>query len=468
MRQDFSAWITRRTAVQIGLAALGAVAPRVRAASVVPTIDVGPDGPVGDLRAIQIEPYIAAHPSKPGSLIVSGAEAIPGESGVHVEGLTRGGLKATAYASADGGSTWLATELNPAGAPPVSVNNWVTYGGDGTAYYSTTESPAAGGSFIGVYRSTDEGRSWGGHVRAPGDGYDQPRIVAGTGSNAMTVYIAAAYGGIGVLRSVDAGATFELVSRISPSNLGNQPREPLILADNSLLIPYADFPTRASQALTACRIYVIRSENGGASFDTPHFVADIPRSFPGGGVGFATDLSNGKFRGRIYAVWDSGDFGARLISFPPNRRREETGTHREISTAYSTDNGKSWSTPKQIQQPGLGPAFMGCLAVAPNGTLGVLWIQHEKYETNPRDYRAWFAASTDGGETFAPPHVASRSVSHPNRPELEKLDYLKTRYRGGDYIGLAAASDSVFHAVWADARDGLFRIFHAPIRVMPG
>jgi hypothetical protein len=440
----------------------------MRAASVAPAVDVGPDGPVGDLRSIQIEPYIAAHPSKPGSLIVSGAEVIPGKSGVQVEGLTQGGLKATAYATADGGRTWLATESNPAGDPPVSVNNWVTYGGDGTAYYSTTEFPAAGGSHIGVYRSTDEGRSWGGRVRAPGEGYDQPRIVAGTGSNATTVYIAAAYGGIGVLRSVDAGASFELVSRISPGSLGNQPREPLILADNSLLIPYADFPTRATQPLTASRIYVIRSENGGASFDTPHFVADMPRSFPGGGVGFATDLSNGNFRGRIYAVWDSGDFGARLISFPPNLRREETGAHREISTAYSIDNGKSWSTPKQILQPGLGPAFMGCLAVAPNGTLGVLWIQHEKYETNPRDYRAWFAASTDGGETFTPPHAVSSAVSRPNRPELEKFDYLKTRYRGGDYIGLAAASDSVFHAVWADARDGLFRIFHAPIRIAPG
>jgi hypothetical protein len=340
VRQQLPARMTRRTAVQIGLAALGSAGPRLQGSSLLPAVEVGPDGPVGDLRTIQIEPYIAAHPSKPGSLIVSGAEAIPGKFGVHVEGLTQGGLQATAYASADGGRTWLATDLNPSGDPPVSVNNWVTYGGDGTAYYSTTESPVAGASYIGVYRSINEGRSWGGHVRAPGDGYDQPRIVAGTGSNATTVYIAAAYGGIGVLRSVDSRASFELVSRISPSNLGNQPREPLILADNSLLIPYADFPTRASQALTESRIY-------------------------------------------------------------------------------------------------------------------------------PRDYGAWFAASTDGGETFTPPRAVSRAVSRPNHPELEKLDYLKTRYRGGDYVGLAAASDSVFHAAWADARDGLFRIFHAPIRVVP-
>jgi hypothetical protein len=148
---------------------------------------------------MQIEPYIAAHPSKPGSLIVSGAEVIPGISGVHVDALTQG--------------------------------------------------------------------------------------------------------------------------------LGNQPREPLVLAENSLLIPYADFPTRVTQVLTASGIYVIRSENGGASFDTPHFVTDMPGSFPGGGVGFATDLSNGKFRGRIYAVWDSGDFGIESPFHPGARSEAEIDSY---------------------------------------------------------------------------------------------------------------------------------------------
>lgn len=270
--------------------------------------------------------------------------------------------------------------------------------------------------------------------------------------------------GIAVLRSSDSGASFEVASRISPSNLGAQPREPLILADGSLLIPFADFPAGAEQSLTASRMYVIRSEDGGRVFDHPHFVADVPRAFPGGGCAFATDLSDGPFRGRIYAVWESGDFGGRIVSWTP-RRREESGTRRELSIAYSTNNGRSWSAPKQVAEPGLGPAFMGCAAVAPNGTLGALWIQHEKYETNPRSYRAWFAASTDGGDTFTPAQAVSSAVSIPDRRQMEKIDYLRTRYRGGDYIGLAAAADSVFNAVWADARDGAFRIFHAPVRV---
>ncbi len=98
-----------------------------------------------------------------------------------------------------------------------------------------------------------------------------------------------------------------------------------------------------------------------------------------------------------------------------------------------------------------------------NGTLGALWIQHEKFETNPRNYRAWFAASSDGGETFSAPRTLSSAISRPNRTELAKINYLQTRSRGGDYIGLAAGADSVFHAAWADARDGLFRIFHASV-----
>jgi hypothetical protein len=45
---------------------------------------------------MQVEPYIAAHPSKPGSLIVSGAELIEGR------------FLAKAYARLDAGKSWLA------------------------------------------------------------------------------------------------------------------------------------------------------------------------------------------------------------------------------------------------------------------------------------------------------------------------------------------------------------------------
>ena len=184
----------------------------------------------------------------------------------------------------------------------------------------------------------------------------------------------------------------------------------------------------------------------------------------GGGGEFAIDLSGGPYRGRIYAAWEDGDFGGKLISWPPDLRREESGTRRELVIAYSNDQGKSWSAAKRIEPSSSGPAFMGSIAVSPEGVLGALWIKHEVYETNPQNYRAWFAASLDGGETFTPPTPVSSAVSRPNRSLLSKVDYLRTRFRGGDYIGLAASSDSMFHAVWADARNGAFQTFYAPIQ----
>jgi len=410
---------------------------------------------VGNLQTIQAEPCIAAHPSKPDTLIVSAAEFVEGR------------FQAKAYASQDAGKTWNATEPDRSEGSIFSVNNWVSYGGDGTAYYSILGHPAGGENYIGVCRSADGGRSWKDPVKVPGQSYDQPRIVANTGKGAAMVYVAAKLDGIAVLRSSDAGASFEIASRVAPSNLGAQPRNPLILEDESLLIPFADFPSEPDQPVTASRIYVIRSVDGGASFDRPRYVADVPRAFPGGGVAFATDLSRGPFRGRIYAVWEDGDFGGKIVSRTPKFQREESGSHRELAISYSANHGRKWSAAKRMAAPDSGPMFMGCAAVAPDGTLGLLWIQHEKYEKNPRDYSVRFAASTDGGETFTPPQVVSSAISRPNRAELAKIDYLATRPRGGDYNGLAAASDSTFHAVWADARDGLFHIFHAPIRVVP-
>lgn len=121
--------------------------------------------------------------------------------------------------------------------------------------------------------------------------------------------------------------------------------------------------------------------------------------------------------------------------------------------------------PKVVTRGETGPAFLGCLAANREGTVGALWVQHERYEVNPRDYRIWFAASRDGGETFTSPVPVSSAVSRPNLAETTKIDHVRTRNRGGDYIGMAVTSDSVFHAVWADARDGLFHLFHSPLSV---
>ncbi len=58
---------TRREFALLGLPALATTLPtNLMAAQPFGSIEIGPDRPVGEPRAIQVEPYIAANPS-PGS-----------------------------------------------------------------------------------------------------------------------------------------------------------------------------------------------------------------------------------------------------------------------------------------------------------------------------------------------------------------------------------------------------------------
>jgi hypothetical protein len=65
-------------------------------------------------------------------------------------------------------------------------------------------------------------------------------------------------------------------------------------------------------------------------------------------------------------------------------------------------------------------------------------------------------------ENFSLPTTVSDKVSCSD-PKLNPEPYFKTRLKGGDYIGLAAAADGSFHAVWIDARDGAFRLYTSRI-----
>jgi hypothetical protein len=445
---------TRRTALRIGAAAATGVSMgSLRAASDQLRIDVGPDRPLGGPAAIQVEPCIAADPSVPGRLIVSSAEYV------------RGAFRPKAWFSGDSGENWRGIDLTQFGNPTMSANNWVAYSGEGVAWLSTNRIEPSEKSYIDIYRSVDGGITWSDGVTLPGDGYDQPRMIAAPKGPHQSLYVVAMLAGIRVTRSDDSGASFQLTSQISPNNLGNQPRNPLILVDGSLVIPFTDFPADLALAVNTSRMFVIRSTDQARTFDHPHFIADVPRAFSGGGLDIATDLSSGPFRGRLYAVWESGDFGGKFVRRSSGFEHEESGARRELSFAHSTNEGKTWSVATRVSQAGRGPCFMGCLAVAPNGMIGVLWIQHEHYETNPRAFRTWFAVSVDGGETFTAAHVISRAVSVADRARLEKVPFIGPRSRGGDYIRLAADADSAFHAVWADARDGLFRIYHSRLQV---
>ena len=423
-------------------------------------VEIGPNVRASDKGVSHVEPYIAAHPENPRNLIIVASHNVEGK-----------GVIAEAFATADAGKTWAHSPLPQlresllANKFKHAVDVWVTYAPDGVAYLShlaDLKIQERSLDQILFYRSEDQGKTWQGPTFIlPRGSFDRPSMVAsGTKSNKRIYVVASDGGGFDVLRSDDGGISFKTAASIQPDNLAHQPHHPVVLPDGSLLVPYDDYPPISvkelheirrdprKQRLNSSRIYVVRSRDGGVTFDLPQFVADIPRMFPGG-LEMAVDISNSKFRGRIYAIW--------------NGERED---FRNVTVAYSTDAGTSWLKSAVLRAESAGPAHFYSLAVSHDGTVGVSWLQHETGEGKEHCYRIHFAASLDGGETFTSPHVVSDIVSCPD--STSNKETIGRWARGGDYMGLAAAADGSFHPVWVDARDGAFQVYTARIELRKG
>jgi len=63
-------------------------------------------------------------------------------------------------------------------------------------------------------------------------------------------------------------------------------------------------------------------------------------------------------------------------------------------------------------------------------------------------------AVSDSLDAFVEPFVVA-----------DRMDTVSTAWpHGGDYVGLAADGDGVFHPVWTDTRSGKFRVYTAAVR----
>ncbi|MEK6281699.1 MAG: sialidase family protein [Acidobacteriota bacterium] len=438
--------------------ALPEVLPQEKGTTV--KVEIGPNVRASDKGVSHVEPYIAAHPEDSHNLIIVVSHNVEGK-----------GLIAETFTTSDAGKTWGVSPLPQlreallANKLKYALDVWVTYAPDGIAYVSTladVKIQERDLDQILVYRSEDRGKTWQGPTLIPPRGsFDRPLMVAAGTKNNKRIFVVASDGrGFAVLRSDDGGLSFKTTAFIEPDNLAHQPKNPLLLPDGSLLVPYNDYPHISvkefeeirreprKQRLNSSRIYVVRSRDEGLTFDLPQFVADIPRMIPDG-LEMAVDLSNSRFRGRIYAAW--------------NGEREDS---RNMTIAYSTDAGKNWLKSATFRAENAGPAFFPTIAVSADGVVGVSWLQHEKDEGKFYCYRIYFAASIDGGESFTPPQVVSEVVSCPD--SVSNKETIGRWARGADYMGLAPAADGSFHPVWVDARDGAFQVYTARIKVRKG
>ena len=183
-------------------------------------------------------------------------------------------------------------------------------------------------------------------------------------------------------------------------------------------------------------IFVRRSLDGGKTWETNHIpVAEQPTA---AGIPFedkpyiVADNSKSKFSGNLYVGWT---------------RWRLTDSLMVISR--STDNGKSWSEPLEIDaHPGLPRDDNGAAegfdgAVGPDGTLYVIWSQGDELT---------FTSSRDGGKTFA----RARSIIHtaPIMFAIETLD----RANGFPQIAVDPKSRRLY-VTWSDYRHGDLDVF---------
>ena len=183
-------------------------------------------------------------------------------------------------------------------------------------------------------------------------------------------------------------------------------------------------------------IFVRRSFDGGKTWEAEHIPVAEQTSTPG--IPFedkpyiVADTSKSKYAGNLYIGWTRW----RL-------------TDSQMVLSRSTDDGKTWSAPVEIDaHPGLPRDDNGAAegfdgTVGPDGTLYVIWSQ---------DDDLMFTSSRDGGKTFS----RARAVIHtaPIMFAIETLD----RANGFPQIAIDPKSKQLY-VTWSDYRNGDLDIF---------
>jgi hypothetical protein len=129
---------------------------------------------------------------------------------------------------------------------------------------------------------------------------------------------------------------------------------------------------------TETGIFVSTSRDGGQTWGGPVAVHQQTGHLDDKGSVVVDTVANSPYRGRVYVGWDS------------NR-----GPYRDLLISWSSDEGRSFSTPALLHQ-----GFNGNVVpvVGPNGVVYAIWLVNLS-----EAFSIWVARSQDGGTTWSAP-----------------------------------------------------------------
>jgi hypothetical protein len=439
-------------------AAGSSAAPAVREVQVNPVLDM----PFPANK--QAEPGLAQNPLNPLNLISSsndesgepicttgGPSSCPFSPGVSVSGF---------YASFDGGKTWPCH-----GLLDFSAAGFYAFGDPeqvfdtrGNAYYSTLALPlqadAQGerNADVFVARSADGGCTYplSLKVSAGGGFHDKPAIAADGKKKSRfrdNVYVAWTWSPpqgadrILFVRSRDHGATWSAPVTISATggSGGRTGTAVAVAPDGSVYVAWLDTTT----SIASMRLAV--SHDGGRTFPLRNvLVAPVTDqrvdSLPG--TSFRQERNFPSLtidqRGRLYTVWSTG-----------------TLAHGAVVVTSSKDGGKHWTTQHVAADVAGRSPFFSAVTVDPKGALDLVFVAADDVRNvapgpGAVHYDAYFARSTNGGNSFSTPLLISSVPSDPDGSSTNSL----TGQFVGDYISVVAdRRGGTLYAALTDSRN---------------
>lgn len=366
------------------------------------------------------------------------------------------------FLSLDGGRTWDRHDFPVTGC----FDPWVVLTDDGQAIASMIAAspvfPSQGNSGLLVFRSRDGGRTWDDVPVGLGTDHDHTAIAIDRSQSPRRgwIYISSNRGtradnglsryGPWIVRSRDAGKSFDDPVSMIPNNLHNLTEMPVVLSDGTLIVSYVDalYSTDRDDRLGTFerrRAWVVRSTDGGHTFSVPLFVNDACGPPPGFRLSaLAADTSNSSFRDRLYFVCREKGSGAIVVN-------------------HSADRGERWSAPIALGSPETVAAVeerVPGVAVNRDGVVAVAWIDGRTAAGHHCELRVFLTASLDGGVSFLP---AIRISSTPACDDQARAGL--RRPTGGDYFGMTATADGAFRLMWVEVRDGIKQLMTTTARV---
>jgi hypothetical protein len=326
-----------------------------------------------------------------------------------------------------------------------SGDNVLAVDRQGTFYYATLSTDAAGNSSVGVSKSTDGGVTFTPPVNAsttangPAFFQDKEWLTvdnSGEDSDGNLYLVWTKFGGPGeqilFARSTDGGNTWSAPLVLSGFG-GHQAAMPAVGPEGELYVCWID--RGASQLL------IQKSTDAGLTFANP---------VTGGGAVQTIVQIPGTMNGNI-----------RANSFPSIVVDQESGrifiTYAasvgadagDVFLTVSHDHGKIWSAPVRVNDDATQTdQWMPSVAVTEEGTVGVMFYDRRNDPGANLNIDVYLAISTNHGKTF---HANQRITTTSFPPAVNFDPAIAFNYMG-DYNQMVASGEK-FYLAWGDNRD---------------